>query len=115
VVFWGVGFVAYHYSGVMVPLLEPSVAFLLALWGTDAITGRQARRQREFIQSAFSRYLNPQLVKRLADDPTMLKLGGEMRDLTLMFSDIRSFTTISERFNAQELTHFVNRFMTPMS
>ena len=45
----------------------------------------------------------------------MLKLGGEMRTLTLMFSDIRSFTTISERFNAQELTHFVNRFMTPMS
>ncbi|MGH6980581.1 MAG: CHASE2 domain-containing protein, partial [Stellaceae bacterium] len=115
VLFWVAGFAATYFSGVMAPLLEPSVAFLLAMWGTDAITGRQARRQREFIQSAFSRYLNPQLVKRLADDPTMLKLGGEMRDLTLMFSDIRSFTTISERFNAQELTHFVNRFMTPMS
>jgi adenylate cyclase len=114
-VLWVAGFVATYYTGVMAPLLEPSVAFLLALWGTDAITGRQARRQREFIQSAFARYLNPQLVKRLADDPTMLKLGGEMRTLTLMFSDIRSFTTISERFNAQELTHFVNRFMTPMS
>lgn len=115
VVLWLAGFAATYFTGVMVPLLEPSVAFLLSLWGTDAITGRQARRQREFIQSAFARYLNPQLVKRLADDPGMLKLGGEMRDLTLMFSDIRSFTTISERFNAQELTHFVNRFMTPMS
>jgi class 3 adenylate cyclase/CHASE2 domain-containing sensor protein len=114
-VLWVAGFAATYFTGVMMPLLEPSVAFLLALWGTDAITGRQARRQREFIQSAFARYLNPQLVKRLADDPTMLKLGGEMRTLTLMFSDIRSFTTISERFNAQELTHFVNRFMTPMS
>ncbi|HEY5209226.1 MAG TPA: adenylate/guanylate cyclase domain-containing protein [Stellaceae bacterium] len=114
-VLWGAGFAATYFTGVMAPLLEPSVAFLLALWGTDAITGRQARRQREFIQSAFARYLNPQLVKRLADDPSRLKLGGEMRTLTLMFSDIRSFTTISERFNAQELTHFVNRFMTPMS
>jgi adenylate cyclase len=114
-VLWVAGFAATYFTNVMVPLLEPSVAFLLALWGTDAITGRQARRQREFIQSAFARYLNPQLVKRLSDDPSMLKLGGEMRELTLMFSDIRSFTTISERFNAQELTHFVNRFMTPMS
>jgi class 3 adenylate cyclase len=112
---WVAGFAATYFTGVMAPLLEPSVAFLLALWGTDAITGRQARRQREFIQSAFSRYLNPQLVKRLADDPSHLKLGGEMRILTLMFSDIRSFTTLSERFDAQELTHFVNRFMTPMS
>jgi class 3 adenylate cyclase len=112
---WVAGFAATYFTGVMAPLLEPSVAFLLALWGTDAITGRQARRQREFIQSAFARYLNPQLVKRLADDPSHLKLGGEMRILTLMFSDIRSFTTISERFDAQELTHFVNRFMTPMS
>jgi class 3 adenylate cyclase len=114
-VLWVAGFAATYFTGVMTPLLEPSVAFLLALWGTDAITGRQARRQREFIQSAFSRYLNPQLVKRLADDPSHLKLGGEMRILTLMFSDIRSFTTLSERFDAQELTHFVNRFMTPMS
>lgn len=114
-VLWTLGFAATYFTGIMVPLLEPSVAFLLALWGTDAITGRQARRQREFIQGAFARYLNPQLVKRLADDPTLLNLGGEMRLLTLMFSDIRSFTTISERFNAQELTHFVNRFMTPMS
>ncbi len=114
-VLWIAGFAATYFTGVMAPLLEPSIAFLLALWGTDAITGRRARRQREFIQSAFSRYLNPQLVKRLSHDPSMLKLGGEMRTLTLMFSDIRSFTTISERFDAQELTHFVNRFMTPMS
>jgi class 3 adenylate cyclase len=114
-VLWIAGFAATYFTGAMVPLLEPSIAFLLALWGTDAITGRQARRQREFIQSAFSRYLNPQLVKRLAADPSMLRLGGEMRDLTLMFSDIRGFTTLSERFNAHELTQFINRFMTPMS
>ncbi len=114
-VLWTAGFAATYYTGIMVPLLEPSIGFLLALWGTDAITGRQARRQREFIQLAFARYLNPQLVKRLANDPSQLKLGGEMRVLTLMFCDIRNFTALSERFDAHGLTQFVNRFMTPMS
>jgi adenylate cyclase len=115
VVLWGAGFGATVLTGLRVPLIEPSLGFLLALWGTDAITGREARRQREFIQSAFARYLNPHLVKRLADDPQQLRLGGETRILTLMFCDIRNFTTLSERFDAQGLTHFVNRFMTPMS
>jgi class 3 adenylate cyclase len=114
-VLWAAGFAATYFTGTMAPLLEPSLALLLALWGTDAITGREARRQREFIQSAFARYLNPQLVRRLADDPGQLRLGGETRILTLMFCDIRNFTTISERFDAQGLTSFVNRFMTPMS
>ncbi|MGH7074173.1 MAG: CHASE2 domain-containing protein [Stellaceae bacterium] len=114
-VLWGAGFAATAVSGLRVPLVEPSLAFLLALWGTDAITGRAARRQREFIQSAFSLYLNPQMVKRLADDPEQLRISGEHRNLTLMFCDIRNFTALSERFDAPGLTRFVNRYMGPMS
>jgi adenylate cyclase len=112
---WVAGFAATYFTGEMAPLLSPSLGFLLALWGTDAITGREARRQREFIQSAFTRYLHPHMVKRLSDDPGQLRLGGEIRTVTLMFCDIRNFTTLSERFDAQGLTQFVNRFMTPMS
>jgi class 3 adenylate cyclase/CHASE2 domain-containing sensor protein len=112
---WGAGFGLFHYTGYMIPLVEPSLAFLLTTWGGDALTGREARRQREFIQGAFSRYLSPLLVKQLADSPQRLKLGGEMRDMTLMFCDIRGFTTISERFDAHGLTHFINRFLTPMT
>ena len=55
------------------------------------------------------------LVERLADDPSRLKLGGETRDMTLLFSDVRGFTTISEGLDAEELTHFLNSLFTPLS
>jgi len=51
----------------------------------------------------------------LADDPTKLTLGGEMRDMTVLFCDVRGFTTISEQFDAVGLTRFINRFLTPMT
>jgi class 3 adenylate cyclase/CHASE2 domain-containing sensor protein len=114
-VLWACGFALVWRTGVTMPLVEPSLAFVMATWGADAVIGRQARRQREFIQSAFSLYVNPETVKRLADDPAQLKLGGEMRQMTLMFCDIRGFTAISEQYDAQGLTHFINRFMTPMT
>ena len=55
------------------------------------------------------------LVERLADDPSRLKLGGETRDMTLLFCDVRGFTAISEGLDAEELTHFLNSLFTPLS
>jgi adenylate cyclase len=77
---------------------------LLLLW-TD--------RERQFINSAFSRYLSPNLVGRLAANPSALKLGGELRELTMLFSDIRDFTSISEQLAPDELTSLLNNFLTP--
>jgi len=57
----------------------------------------------------------PALVERLAGDPSQLKLGGESRDMTLLFSDVRGFTTISEGLEAEELTRFLNSLFTPLS
>ncbi|MGB1026358.1 MAG: adenylate/guanylate cyclase domain-containing protein, partial [Rhodospirillaceae bacterium] len=71
--------------------------------------------QRRQVRDAFSRYMSPALVERLAKDPTQLKLGGEMRDMTMMFCDVRGFTTISELFDAEGLTKLINRFLTPMT
>jgi class 3 adenylate cyclase/CHASE2 domain-containing sensor protein len=115
VVLWAAGFGLFHVAGLTIPLVEPSGGLLLAMWGADAVTGREARRKREFIQSAFSLYVSPHYVRQLADNPGLLKLGGEMREMTLMFCDIRGFTTLSESMNAQDLTRFLNRFLTPMT
>lgn len=71
--------------------------------------------QRKQVRSAFSLYLAPAMVERLAHDPSLLKLGGEMRDMTLMFCDLRGFTTISEMYDAEGLTRLINRFLTPMT
>ena len=74
-------------------------------------------QQKRQIRSAFGQYLSPALVDRLADNPDQLVLGGETRDLTLLFTDVRGFTTISESYksNPQGLTRLMNHFLTALS
>ncbi len=69
------------------------------------------------VRTAFGRYLAPALVEQLAAEPERLVLGGEMREMTLLFADIRGFTTISEQFkdDPQGLTGLINRFLSPMT
>ena len=78
---------------------------------------RQEEQSRQAIRDAFSRYLDPAMVEQLAQRPDRLSLGGETRELTLLFSDVRGFTTISEgyRDDPQGLTRLMNRFLTPIS
>src|SRR6516164_5889434 len=83
------------------------VASLLGYLRTEA-------RQRE-IRGAFSRYMSPHYVEELAAHPEKLVLGGEMRDMTIMFCDIRNFTSRAEGMDAQTLTQFMNSFLTPMT
>jgi adenylate cyclase len=75
------------------------------------------QRQRQQIRSAFGFYLSPQLVEQLASSPEKLVLGGEERRMTVLFSDVRGFTSISEHYkdDPQGLTHLMNRFLTPMT
>jgi len=69
------------------------------------------------IKKQFEHYLSPDMVKKLQDDPSLLKLGGETRELTFLFCDIRGFTPISEKYKSdpQGLTRLINSFLTPMS
>ena len=69
------------------------------------------------IKKQFEHYLSPDMVKKLQKDPSLLKLGGERKELTFMFSDIRGFTPISESMkdNPEELTRYVNKFLTAMT
>ena len=75
----------------------------------------QADRRR--IRSAFAHYLSPTLVEQLANAPERLVLGGETRDMTILFSDVRGFTSISETFkdDPQGLTKLMNRLLTPLT
>ena len=81
---------------------------MLALYG-------QKRRQLNETRSHFGRFVSPAVVARLAEHPDAVRLGGEQRTLTLMFCDIRSFTTLSEGLSAVELTSFLNEYLTPMT
>jgi len=73
--------------------------------------------KRKQIRSAFGQYLSPKLIDQLTKSPEKLVLGGETKDMTIMFSDVRDFTAISERYkeSPQELTRLINRILSPLS
>ena len=95
------------------PLLSSLLVYLTLMFSN--YMSEQAQRRR--IRSAFGQYLSPTLVEQLAQSPEKLVLGGEQREMTIMFSDVRGFTTISELFkdDPQGLTSLMNRFLTPLT
>ena len=102
-------------EGKLIDVGYPSIsAFLVFSLMTYANYAREEQRRQE-IRTAFSRYVSPDLVNDLAANPDQLKLGGEMRFMTVLFCDIRGFTTISEKLDAEQLTHLINAFLTPMT
>ena len=98
------------------PVLPSMVILTLYLTGTMISYMREESEKRQ-VRGAFSQYLSPALVEQLAEEPDRLKLGGETRDMTFLFCDIRGFTPISESFKGdpQGLTSLINRFLTPMT
>ncbi|MEQ8780711.1 MAG: adenylate/guanylate cyclase domain-containing protein [Roseibium album] len=95
------------------PLFASFCVFLLLVF----INYRREEIQRQEIRSAFGQYLAPDYVEQIARNPESLALGGERRNMTVLFSDVRNFTKISESFadNPQGLTTLMNRFLTPLS
>lgn len=93
------------------PILVLATVYLFSTLLKHRLT---ERRQRE-IRDAFSRYMSPQYVEQLAKNPEKLVLGGEVRLMTIMFCDIRGFTSMSEGMTAHELGQLINQFLTPMT
>lgn len=111
----GVSWYAFAAFGWLVDPIYPAIA-LTAIYLTGTLfVFLRTERERNRVRYAFGHYMAPALVERLADDPSRLKLGGEIRDMTLLFSDVRGFTAISEGLDAEELTYFLNSLFTPLS
>lgn len=72
-------------------------------------------RQKRFIKDAFKHYLSPEVIEELIQHPEHLKLGGERRILSIFFSDLQGFTSISERLEPEELTAVLNEYLSAMS
>jgi class 3 adenylate cyclase len=116
VLFWVIGgWLLFTYGGKMIGLIVPTLSLALALWATESLTGLEARRQREFIQGAFSRYVAPKVVEQLVKDPDKLALEGERRIMTFIFTDIANFTTMSEGIDGRELQLIVNAYLEGMT
>ena len=95
------------------PLLSTTAVYLTLIFSSFV----REQRQRKQVRGQFAQYMSPVLVEQLAQSPEKLVLGGEERELTIMFSDVRGFTTISESYkhDPQGLTALMNRFLTPLT
>ncbi|MFA7348454.1 MAG: adenylate/guanylate cyclase domain-containing protein [Desulfurivibrionaceae bacterium] len=97
--------------GLSYPLLTFFAIFLVVTLFNYFFEGQKKR----FISSAFGHYVSPQIVHQLMEHPEKLSLQGEQKTLTVLFSDIKGFTTISEKMTSEELGRFMNEYLTAMS
>ncbi len=95
----------------VIPVLSILAAYAAGVAADLLLTEKEGR----FVREAFSHYLSPAMVDKLADNPEALTLGGEEKELTVLFCDIRGFTSLSEGLDPVELTDLLNNFLTPMT
>ncbi|WP_068876801.1 MULTISPECIES: CHASE2 domain-containing protein [unclassified Phenylobacterium] len=108
---------ALRFGRIWVSPVEPAAALAFQAIALSAYDFAAEQRRRREVQAAFSQYVAPAVVERLVANPELLNLGGETRDLTVMFADIRGFTGISEAMKGdpQGLTRMINAILTPLS
>jgi adenylate cyclase len=111
----GFGWWAFLHLGWLIDPAYPSAGALTVFTTGVLLSFRRSDLERKQVREMFGHYLAPAMVKRLVANPNLLRLGGEVRNLTIMFCDIRDFTTISERMEAAALTALLNDFLTPMT
>ena len=115
VLYGAAAFLAFDRIGIWMNVVSPLGCAGLTFATITTVRYAVQSLEKNRIKTAFQSYLSQEVVAEILKNPSKLKLGGEMRNMTLLFADIRGFTAISEQFDAQGLTHFINRFLTPMT
>ena len=101
--------------GIIMNILFPLFSVSLVYISLVAIYYRTEEKTRKWITSVFGKYVSPVVIDTLIKNPNMINLGGEKRNITIFFSDIRGFTSISERIEPEELVHLLNEYLTEMT
>jgi len=116
----GIGYVvanilAFIWAGLWVNLLFPLLALATAQSSVTLYGYLAEERQKRQIREAFQFYLHPAVVDQVSRQPHLLKLGGEAREMTVLFSDIRGFSAIAEGLAPEALVHLLNEYLTTMT
>ena len=101
--------------GTWVNIIYPLLTLIVVFLGINTYRYITEEREKKKIKGAFSYYVNASVVSEMLKNPEMLKLGGDKRILTVLFSDIRGFTTISEQMDPESLVHMLNQYLTVMT
>ena len=110
------GFASYQFGGIWVPMITFIAGTIAAFITVTLYNYATEGSQKRFIKSAFSQYLSPKVIEQIIQDPSQLKLGGDKREMTAIFTDVRAFSTISEALgDPTKLVELLNFYLTKMS
>ncbi len=114
---WGVGFGVAHVgfrTGLWIPVLYPSLAMVASAVVITGYLYVTEERRRQWVKRAFRQFVSPEVVEQLADDPDALHFGGELRPLTVLFSDVRGFTDYTEKHAPDVVVQMLREHLTRM-
>ena len=113
-ILWGISLLLERLSFPLQPVVCASLGLIIATGIGTYISGKRQRKYRQFVTNAFSQYMSPQLLKELKENPEKLRLGGERKEITLIFTDIAGFTSTSEVLNPEVLVENLNLYLEGM-
>jgi adenylate cyclase len=105
----------FMYWGIWVTIIYPLLTLVLVYISLTVYRYLTEERERKKIKGAFTYYVSSSVVNEMLKHPEKLKLGGDRKDLSILFSDIRGFTTIAERLTPEEVVHLLNEYLTVMT
>jgi len=109
------GILTFYFTRLYVPILTPFLATAFTLIVLTVVQFLQTSQERTFIRNAFSHYLSSDVINEIILNPDKLSLGGEKRDMTAIFTDVKGFSSISETMDPTELVKLLNTYLTEMS
>ena len=114
-VFITVNMIVFSRFNTWLNLIYPVLTMMIIYLGITVYRYITEEREKKKIRGAFQYYLTASVINEMLKDPSKLKLGGDKKDLSVLFSDIRGFTTISEKLTPEELVHLLNEYLTAMT
>jgi adenylate cyclase len=108
-------FAVFRYTGIFIAPLGSILAAVIAVVIRELVSYMVSEKEKQFINRAFSTYVSKEVVEELVANPSLLQLGGSKRWMSAVFTDIQSFSTISEQLDPEQLVQLLNRYLTVMS
>lgn len=115
ILIWVLGYVLFASMGVWMPTVSFTLTALLSYFATSIYQAFTEERDKRQIKSMFARYAPPAYVDQIVQDPSKLELGGEEKEISILFSDIEGFTNISESLTPKQLVELLNEYLGAMT
>lgn len=107
-------YLLFSWKFITAEFVTPALSLSLSYVGVLFYRYMTEEKEKRWIKKSFSQYLSPQILDKIINDPGALKLGGERQNLSILFSDIRGFTTISEGLPPEDVVELLNEYLTKM-